>query len=45
MMTAAARDILLAGKPEDSLKAYKERAYRKMDAHSPADVRYFFLWA
>jgi hypothetical protein len=43
MMTAAARDILLASKPEDGLKAYKERAYLKMDARSSADVRFSFF--
>jgi hypothetical protein len=43
MMTSAARDILLSGSPEDGLEAYKERAYRKMNARSPEDVRLISL--
>ena len=38
MMTAEARELLLAGDGEAGLRAYKERIYRKMGAQTPEEV-------
>lgn len=38
MMTADARNLILAGDTEGGLRAYKKRMYRKMHASKPEEV-------